>query len=119
LTRHDAPQQDLVRVMNAPQLYVGQEARFGGKVVNVQNQHAFDGIRHRYAAAQRNGNRRGQQPANALFLTRHDVRVMNAPQLYVGQEARFGGKVVNVQNQQGKTRLEIATDPAAAWGWCL
>ena len=39
------------------------------------------------------------------------VRVMNAPQLYVGQEARFGGKVVNVQNQQGKTRLEIATVP--------
>ncbi len=39
------------------------------------------------------------------------VRVMNAPQLYVGEEARFGGKVVNVQNQQGKTRLEIATVP--------
>lgn len=39
------------------------------------------------------------------------MRVMNAPQLYVGQEARFGGKVVNVQNQQGKTRLEIATVP--------
>lgn len=38
------------------------------------------------------------------------VRVMNAPQLYVGQEARFGGKVVNA-NQQGKTRLEIATVP--------
>ena len=37
------------------------------------------------------------------------VRVMSAPQLYVGQEARFGGKVVAVQNQQGKTRLEIAT----------
>ncbi|MBL0812841.1 Slp family lipoprotein, partial [Klebsiella michiganensis] len=37
------------------------------------------------------------------------ARVMNAPQLYVGQEARFGGKVVSVQNQQGKTRLEIAT----------
>lgn len=32
------PQQDLVRVMNAPQLYVGQEARFGGKVVDIQNQ---------------------------------------------------------------------------------
>ncbi len=31
------PQQDLVRVMSAPQLYVGQEARFGGKVVAVQN----------------------------------------------------------------------------------
>ncbi|WP_447215436.1 Slp family lipoprotein [Citrobacter pasteurii] len=39
------------------------------------------------------------------------VRVMNAPQLYVGQEARFGGKVVNIQNQQGKSRLEIATMP--------
>jgi outer membrane lipoprotein len=38
-------------------------------------------------------------------------RVMAAPQLYVGQEARFGGKVVNVQNEQGKTRLEIATTP--------
>ncbi|MBB1201259.1 Slp family lipoprotein [Enterobacteriaceae bacterium 89] len=37
------------------------------------------------------------------------VRVMAAPQLYVGQEARFGGKVVNVKNKQGKTRLEIAT----------
>lgn len=36
---------------------------------------------------------------------------MNAPQLYVGQEARFGGKVVDVQNQQGKTRLEIASVP--------
>lgn len=39
------------------------------------------------------------------------VRVMNAPQLYVGQEARFGGKVINVQNTQGKTRLEIAAVP--------
>ena len=39
------------------------------------------------------------------------ARVMNAPQLYVGQEARFGGKVVNVKNEQGKTRLEIATVP--------
>lgn len=39
------------------------------------------------------------------------TRVMSAPQLYIGQEARFGGKVVAVQNQQGKTRLEIATVP--------
>jgi len=39
------------------------------------------------------------------------VRVMAAPQLYVGQEARFGGKVVNVLNENGKTRLEIATVP--------
>ncbi len=39
------------------------------------------------------------------------VRVMNAPKLLRGAEARFGGKVVDVQNQQGKTRLEIATVP--------
>ena len=37
--------------------------------------------------------------------------VMDAPRLFIGQEARFGGKVVNVINQQGKTRLEIATVP--------
>lgn len=39
------------------------------------------------------------------------VRVMNAPELYIGQEARFGGRVVNVDNEKGKTRLEIATLP--------
>lgn len=39
------------------------------------------------------------------------ARVMNAPQLYVGQEARFGGKVIDVKNEQGKTRLEIAAVP--------
>ncbi|CAH6660762.1 MULTISPECIES: Slp family lipoprotein [Pseudocitrobacter] len=39
------------------------------------------------------------------------VRVMASPQLYVGQESRFGGKVVNVQNTNGNTRLEIATVP--------
>lgn len=33
----DYPQQDLVRVMNAPALYEGQEARFGGKVLQVVN----------------------------------------------------------------------------------
>lgn len=37
------------------------------------------------------------------------ARVMNAPELFIGQEARFGGKVLSVDNQQGKTRLEIAT----------
>lgn len=37
------------------------------------------------------------------------LRVMNAPQLYVGQESRFGGKVVKVTNLTGRTRLEIAT----------
>ena len=39
------------------------------------------------------------------------VRVMAAPQLYVGQESRFGGTVVGIENQQGHTRLEIATVP--------
>lgn len=39
------------------------------------------------------------------------VQVVNAPTLYVGQEGRFGGKVINVINQQGKTRLEIASVP--------
>ncbi|MEL2309668.1 Slp family lipoprotein, partial [Klebsiella pneumoniae] len=37
------------------------------------------------------------------------VRGMKAPQLYVGQEARFWGKGGNVQKQQGENRLEIAT----------
>ncbi|WP_410015283.1 Slp family lipoprotein [Sodalis sp. RH24] len=39
------------------------------------------------------------------------VRVLNAPSLYVGQEARFGGKVVKVTNLNGRTRLEIASVP--------
>ena len=37
--------------------------------------------------------------------------IQQTPQQYVGQEARFGGKVVTVQNLKGKTRLEIATLP--------
>lgn len=39
------------------------------------------------------------------------ARVLSAPQLFTGQESRFGGKVVNVVNQTGKTRLEIAAMP--------
>ncbi|CAO96578.1 Slp family lipoprotein [Erwinia tasmaniensis] len=39
------------------------------------------------------------------------VRVLNAPQLYIGQESRFGGKVIKVVNSNGKTRLEIAAMP--------
>ncbi|WP_306767830.1 Slp family lipoprotein [Martelella alba] len=39
------------------------------------------------------------------------VRVMNAPSLYVGQEARFGGKVVKITTENGRTKLEIATVP--------
>lgn len=34
--------------------------------------------------------------------------VQGAPQIYVGQEARFGGRVVSVTNENNKTRLEIA-----------
>ncbi|WP_072931048.1 Slp family lipoprotein, partial [Nissabacter archeti] len=37
--------------------------------------------------------------------------VQNAPQLYVGQEARFGGSVVNMTNEKNRTRLEIAAVP--------
>ncbi|WP_275899290.1 Slp family lipoprotein [Pectobacterium brasiliense] len=39
------------------------------------------------------------------------VRVMNAPQIYVGQESRFGGRVVSIRNEANKTRLEIASMP--------
>ncbi len=38
-------------------------------------------------------------------------RVMNAPSLYVGQESRFGGKVVKVFNHDNITRLEIMAQP--------
>ncbi|MGL4682373.1 MAG: Slp family lipoprotein [Hafnia alvei] len=39
------------------------------------------------------------------------VAVHNAPDLYVGQESRFGGTVVNVINQKDATMLEIAVMP--------
>lgn len=38
-------------------------------------------------------------------------QVMNAPQLYTGQESRFGGKVVQVINRNGLTRIELAVQP--------
>ncbi len=57
------PQQDLVRVMNAPQLYVGQEARFGGKVVNVQNQQGENPLRNRHRTA---GQRRAASAGRAV-----------------------------------------------------
>ena len=34
--------------------------------------------------------------------------VQNAPEMYIGQEARFGGKVLAVKNETARTRLEIA-----------
>lgn len=39
------PQQDLLRVMSNPSLFVGQESRFGGKVVNVTNLNGKPGLR--------------------------------------------------------------------------
>lgn len=44
------------------------------------------------------------------------VRVMNAPQLYVGQESRFGGRVVGIRNEADRTRLEIASLPLDSAG---
>ncbi|XPE23607.1 Slp family lipoprotein [Shigella sonnei] len=47
------PQQDLVRVMSAPQLYVGQEARFGGKAVAGQTskgKHAWKWLPYHWTA---------------------------------------------------------------------
>ncbi|CNI80078.1 MULTISPECIES: Slp family lipoprotein [Yersinia] len=37
--------------------------------------------------------------------------VRTSPQVFVGQEARFGGTVINVTNEQQRTRLEIASVP--------
>ncbi|BBI91329.1 putative predicted lipoprotein [Serratia symbiotica str. Tucson] len=37
--------------------------------------------------------------------------VQHAPNLFTGAEARFGGKVMNITNEQGQTVLEIATVP--------
>ncbi|EFE95020.1 Slp family lipoprotein [Serratia odorifera] len=37
--------------------------------------------------------------------------VQNAPSLFTGAEARFGGNVISVHNEQGKTVLEIAAVP--------
>jgi outer membrane lipoprotein len=42
-----------------------------------------------------------------------DLRVMNAPELYVGQEARFGGKVRRAE-PAGKTRWK--SPPSAGHG---
>lgn len=39
------------------------------------------------------------------------AQISYSPAQYKGQEARFGGKVINVTNLAGKTRLEIATLP--------
>ncbi len=50
---------------------------------------------------------RGTSPTPQTDL----VRVMNAPSLYVGQESRFGGRVVGIRNEADRTRLEISSMP--------
>ncbi|SUB30540.1 Slp family outer membrane lipoprotein [Yersinia pseudotuberculosis] len=37
--------------------------------------------------------------------------IRSTPKLFIGQEARFGGTVVNVKNEPNRTRLEIASVP--------
>ncbi|MEX0446070.1 Slp family lipoprotein [Xenorhabdus sp. SGI246] len=41
-----------------------------------------------------------------------DVKKM--PDSYIGHEGRFGGKVLSVLNEKGRTRLEISTLPLAS-----
>ncbi|QGX91360.1 Slp family lipoprotein [Tatumella sp. TA1] len=48
---------------------------------------------------------------NAPLLQQDLTRVMSAPQLYVGQESRFGGKVVRVTNRDNTTRIELMVQP--------
>ncbi|WP_340610237.1 Slp family lipoprotein [Xenorhabdus bharatensis] len=42
------------------------------------------------------------------------ISVKNKPGLYIGHEGRFGGKVLSVLNEKGRTRLEISTMPLAS-----
>lgn len=45
-------------------------------------------------------------------LPQQDLRrVMNAPSLYIGQESRFGGRVIKVFNRNNVTRLELVAQP--------
>ncbi|MBT0722368.1 Slp family lipoprotein [Rosenbergiella collisarenosi] len=48
---------------------------------------------------------------NAPLPQQDLTRVMSAPQLYVGQESRFGGKVVRVTNRDNTTRIELMVQP--------
>ncbi|MBC8953126.1 Slp family lipoprotein [Xenorhabdus sp. PB62.4] len=41
------------------------------------------------------------------------LSVKNAPELYIGHEGRFGGKVLSVLNEKDQTRLEISAMPLA------
>ncbi|KLU15297.1 MULTISPECIES: Slp family lipoprotein [Xenorhabdus] len=41
------------------------------------------------------------------------LSVKNMPELYIGHEGRFGGKVLSVLNEKSQTRLEISAMPLA------
>ncbi|EQB99075.1 Slp family lipoprotein [Photorhabdus temperata] len=42
------------------------------------------------------------------------LSVKNTPDLFIGQEGRFGGKVLDVVNENNRTRLEISSLPLAS-----
>ncbi|WP_275369391.1 Slp family lipoprotein [Xenorhabdus bovienii] len=42
------------------------------------------------------------------------LSVKNTPELYIGHEGRFGGKVLSVLNEKDRTRLEILALPLAS-----
>ncbi|MDR5617754.1 Slp family lipoprotein [Arsenophonus sp.] len=50
-----------------------------------------------------------QTPVESLSAVRE------APELYIGQEGRFGGKVISVLNNNNQTRLEIAVMPLSKY----
>ncbi|MFI8416903.1 Slp family lipoprotein [Serratia sp. NPDC078593] len=53
---------------------------------------------------------KGNSPTPVVDL----ASVQNAPSMFSGADARFGGKVISVLNEQGKTVLEIAAAPLDA-----
>ncbi len=54
-----------------------------------------------------------------LIFKKSFVAVHNQPGLYVGQQARFGGKVINVINGKTDTLLEIAVLPLDSYARSL
>jgi outer membrane lipoprotein len=93
------PQQDLVRVMNAPQLYVGQEARFGGKVVNAEPAGENPlGNRHR-AAGQRRATGAGRASRGRIYA---DVNGFLDPVDFRGQLVTVVGPITGVVDGKGQ-----------------
>lgn len=54
------------------------------------------------------------QGTSATPVTNMNV-VLTAPELYQGQEGRFGGRVIDVKNLPTSTRLEIAVMPLSKY----